>query len=152
MAFWSACPLKTAGSSSREGAPKGARDWRLPSLPSSDLPLNGFSKQERLLKRADFLGLAGQGQKFHTSDFVVLCKEHPASAVRIGITVSRKVGNAVTRNRVKRMIREFYRQNKDFFAPADYNIIAKQGAARLSLSELSKQLGRALQRQLEQQC
>ncbi len=77
---------------------------------------------------------------------------HPASAARVGVTVSRKVGNAVTRNRVKRMIREFYRQNKHLFAPADYNIIAKQSAARLSLSELSNQLGRALQRQLKQQC
>jgi ribonuclease P protein component len=114
--------------------------------------LPGFSKQERLLKRADYLRLSGQAQKVHTTNFVVLwCKSSFPNA-RIGITVSRKVGNSVTRNWLKRLIREFYRHNKNLFGPDDYNIIAKQGAARLVYSELSQELGRALQRHIKQQC
>jgi ribonuclease P protein component len=73
-------------------------------------------------------------------------------SVRIGITVSGKVGNAVTRNRLKRLIREFYRQNKGLFLPRYYNIIAKQGAARLEFSGIIHELGRALQRTIQQQC
>lgn len=112
----------------------------------------GISKHERLLKRADFLRVSGQGEKIHTANFLILWKVSAVSAVRIGITVSGKVGNAVTRNRLKRLIREFYRQNKGLFAPADYNIIAKKGAARLEFSEVGQELGRALQRHLKQQC
>ena len=111
-----------------------------------------FTRQERLRKRADFLRLSHEGQKVHSTNFVVLWKERPEPSVRLGITVSGKVGNAVTRNRVKRLVREFYRLNKDLFAPVDYNIIAKQGAARLDFSEVSQELGRALHRSKKQQC
>jgi len=114
--------------------------------------LSGFPKHERLLKRADFVRLSGKGQKFHTANFVIIRQGTILSDVRIGITVSRKVGNAVTRNRLKRLIREFYRQNKDFFSAADYNIIAKQGAARLVYSELCQELGRVLQLQSKSRC
>lgn len=50
------------------------------------------------------------------------------------------------RNRLKRLLREFYRQNRDLFAAADHNIIARQGAAGLAYGEICKELGRALQR------
>jgi len=111
-----------------------------------------FPRHERLLKRGDFLRLSSHGQKVHTSHFVILWQEPPVPSVRIGITVSGKVGNAVTRNRLKRLIREFYRRNKELFLPVDYNIIAKQGAARLDFSAISHELGRALQRTIQQQC
>jgi ribonuclease P protein component len=112
----------------------------------------GFSRQERLRKRVDFLRLSHEGQKIHSANFIVLWKERPEPSVRLGVTVSGKVGNAVVRNRVKRLVREFYRLNKDLFAPVDYNIVAKQGAARLDFGEVSQELGRAVQRTKKQQC
>jgi len=112
----------------------------------------GFSRQERLRKRVDFLRLSHEGQKIHSANFIVLWKERPEQSVRLGVTVSGKVGNAVVRNRVKRLVREFYRLNKDLFAPVDYNIVAKQGAARLDFGEVSQELGRAVQRTKKQQC
>ena len=111
-----------------------------------------FTRHERLLKRVDYLRLSSEGHKVHTTNFVILWKERPVTSVRLGITVSRKVGNAVMRNRLKRLIREFYRLNKGLFAPVDYNIIAKQGASRLEFSEVSQELGRALQRTIKQLC
>lgn len=112
----------------------------------------GFPRQERILKRTDFLRISGQGNKIHTSNFILIRMESPVSAVRIGITVSGKVGNAVVRNRLKRLIREFYRLSKELFAPADYSIIARKGADRLEFSQICQELGRALRRLHAEQC
>ena len=68
---------------------------------------------------------------------------------RLGVTVSRKVGGAVVRNRVKRCIREWFRcASRDLVAGCDLVIIARRGAASLSgvemhaaLDELVKSLG-----------
>jgi ribonuclease P protein component len=51
---------------------------------------------------------------------------------RVGITVSRRVGNAVTRNRVRRWVREFVRQNAVVPADTDVVFIARSQAARLT--------------------
>jgi len=114
--------------------------------------MSGFPRHERLLKRSDFLRISRHGGKVQTAGFIILWIESPDSAVRIGITVSGKVGNAVVRNRLKRLIREFYRHNKVLFAPADYSIIARQGAARLDHCEVCRELGRALKRLQKQPC
>lgn len=148
MVFLSECPPKTAGLSLREGAPREGSDWQLLSLPNKrSVSQQGFSKAERLLKRKDFLSLAGSRvRKIQTEHFIVLRGEAKGLSARIGITASRKTGNAVARNRSKRSIREFYRLNKPLFLTADYNIIAKPGAARLEYTVLVQELTRALQR------
>ena len=73
----------------------------------------GFPRACRLRKRREFLLVQGRGRRLagrHLQFFVIGRKEPPTSAVaapiRFGITVTRKVGNAVTRNRLKRLIRE----------------------------------------------
>ena len=112
----------------------------------------GFSRNERLLKRPEFLQFSGHGRKLHTDSFIILWNETPGSGPRIGITVSRKVGNAVMRNHLKRLVREFFRCNKNLFLPADYNFIAKQAASRLDFTSLGLELGKAMRRVHLQQC
>ena len=68
-----------------------------------------FPKKVRLLKRAQFLALSKQGEKVHTDSFLAIVLKGTAQNNRIGITISKKVGNAVERNRIKRIIREYFR-------------------------------------------
>jgi len=90
----------------------------------------GYSKQERLLKRGDYLSLNRDGKKYHRRYFLCIYKKGPGNRSRLGLTVSKKVGPAVTRNRIKRACREFFRLNKHLLGGAwDINLIAKKSAA-----------------------
>ncbi len=98
-------------------------------------------KKTRLLKRAQFLTLSKQGIKVHTGYFLALVLKEKAQNNRIGITVSKKVGNAVARNRIKRIIREYFRHNKETMSgPKDINIIAKKGLTTLSNRQIIEKL------------
>jgi ribonuclease P protein component len=110
------------------------------------MSIQGFPKSERLLKRGEFLQLSDRARKIHTKHFIVIRGDVSGHSARLGITASRKTGNAVARNRSKRLIREFYRLHKGLFKFSDYNIIAKPGAARLEFAEIVRELTSALQR------
>lgn len=105
-----------------------------------------FSKAERIRKRPEYVRLSEAGIKSASRNFLVISFRTDDDTTRIGITVSRKVGNAVVRNRLKRLIREFYRLNKSLFGGALHNIIARQGAAQLDAGVLRNELGRLLRR------
>lgn len=72
----------------------------------------GLPKEFRLLKRAEFISQKGKARRIHTRNFTIICSENRKRGPRIGIVASKKVGNAVTRNRIKRLIREFFRLNR----------------------------------------
>ena len=62
---------------------------------------------------------------------------------RLGITVSKRVGNAVERNRIKRIVRDYYRLNRDLISGnRDINIIARKYVASLSNREVRDELGK----------
>jgi len=122
-------------------ANKGAQKARrLYSFKIAHMKENDFPKSERLVKRRDFQCLSKQSWKVHTEHFIIICGKKNSDSRRIGITVSRKVGNAVKRNRTKRMIREFYRLNKPFFLLSDYNFIAKAGVDCMVYPEIVREL------------
>jgi ribonuclease P protein component len=101
----------------------------------------GFPKKTRLRKRPEFIHLSRSGKKQHSANFVVITKETDRSEARLGVTVSSKVGNAVIRNRVKRLLREWFRQCSQQIVPAkDVLIIAKPGAAGLSLLQVASEI------------
>ena len=105
----------------------------------------GFPKQARLRKRPEFIHLSRSGKKQHTANFVVITRETDRSEARLGITVSSKVGNAVVRNRVKRLLRECFRQwNRQIVPPRDILVIAKAGAANLSFLEVASEIRRCV--------
>ena len=99
--------------------------------------VNAFTKELRILKRSRFQELYRKGATFHNRHFVANLLETELLTSRIGITVSKKVGGAVTRNRIKRVVREYFRKNgRQFFENRDIHLIAKRTAAQLSNKEI----------------
>jgi len=92
-----------------------------------------FTKTDRILKRSDFLRLQQTGTKIQNNHFIASYGPGRFNWSRLGITVTRKVGNAAARNRIKRMSREFFRLNRrNLKGSWDIVIIAKKEAVSLS--------------------
>jgi len=101
---------------------------------------------ERLRQRADFLAAAG-GVKVSTPAFVLQARERgDGGAVRVGFTVSRKVGTAVERNRVRRRLKEVVRLTTGLPAGHDYVLIGRRAALAVPFEQITKDFNRALQR------
>jgi ribonuclease P protein component len=103
-----------------------------------------FPPRLRLRKRAEFLALQREGQRAAAPHFVVITRPSDGPS-RLGITTSRKVANAPGRNRIRRLVREFFRHNRLRLAsPRDVLVIARPGAAQVTFSDVHDELSRAL--------
>jgi ribonuclease P protein component len=84
------------------------------------------------------------GVRVASENFVVLAaprREAGGDDARLGITVTRRVGSAVARNRVKRRVRECFRRRREELArPLDVVVIARKGAAALETAQVEAEL------------
>lgn len=99
-------------------------------------------KKERLLKRREYLAVSREvSKRVETKNFLVILRRNELKHSRIGITVTKKIGKAAIRNRIKRQVREFYRKNKRRLPTGyDFVIIARKGAADLDHRLIQDQL------------
>ncbi|HWR02451.1 MAG TPA: ribonuclease P protein component [Humidesulfovibrio sp.] len=89
----------------------------------------GWPKSRRLPNSKHFGACYDQGRKIFTRHFVLFVLEREAADgdLRLGLTVSRKVGRAVWRNRVRRVLREFFRLNQAMIRrPLDIVVVPKR--------------------------
>lgn len=103
---------------------------------------------ERLKQRSDFVA-ATAGAKIHGAGFVLQTRERgDDKPARMGFTVSKKVGNAVERNRVRRRLREMVRLAAADRIPAgrDYVLVGRRAALDLSFDRLVADFSGALRR------
>ncbi len=109
-------------------------------------PARGESlrREEGLRRRADFLQCYRTGRRRHGSLVILYFRKRPPEPphARIGITASRKVGNAVVRHRVKRRIREVYRRwnPRRELPPLDLVVHVLPPARTAEYQELKKDL------------
>ena len=103
---------------------------------------------ERLKQRADFLAAAAGAKGAHVAGFVLQMRERDdRQPPRVGFTVSKKVGNAVERNRVRRRLREVVRgrRRSALRAGCDYVLIGRRAAIALPFDRLGRRFLRRAQ-------
>jgi len=106
-----------------------------------------FAAADRLHRSAEFLRLQRTGVRFSGPHFVVYAGslENEPERSRLGVTVSRRVGIAVVRNRVKRRVRECFRKELRAQIPAGTSmvVIARGGAGGLETAAINDELAMA---------
>jgi ribonuclease P protein component len=111
----------------------------------------GFPARLRIKQRREFLQVQQGGRKHHVRHFIVFVsprrtpQQAPATSLpppaplptRLGITVTRKIGNAVERNRIKRLVREVFRLHRTRLPEGlDLVWVAKQQAAKACFADV----------------
>lgn len=109
--------------------------------------LSSAAQSSRLRRRADFLRAAAKGRKAATHGLVLqaLRRDDEAPA-RIGFTVTKKIGNAVVRNRTRRRLKEAARLElaPQQLAGVDLVLIGREATAKRDFLDLREDLRRAL--------
>ncbi|HEY1554701.1 MAG TPA: ribonuclease P protein component [Kofleriaceae bacterium] len=106
-----------------------------------------ITKEMRLRRRAEFLVIQAEGAKLHGRHLLAIARKQsaPLRVGRLGITVTKKVGNAVVRNRIKRHLREWLRLHGWVPAGWDVVLVAKSSAAgQLHRDDFASDLTRIL--------
>lgn len=120
---------------------------------------NGFEKNrilrnrkslpnaERLKKRREFERIYKKGRRYWNKTFVIYVLPNGMDNSRLGLTVSKKVGKSVKRNRVKRLIRESFRLSKEQIMPGyDIVVVARPPAYGLKCQQARSELLSLLRR------
>jgi ribonuclease P protein component len=106
-----------------------------------------LTKADRILKRREFIALSQSGRRIQNEHFIAIFSPNQLGRSRIGITVTKKVGTAVKRNRIKRLVREHFRLNRHYLSGHwDINVIAKRQAVDFSSEKVFRSLADIVER------
>jgi len=111
----------------------------------------GFPKAARIRRRREFLAFGRSGERRRTESFVVLARPATEEA-RLGLTISRKIGSACVRNRLKRRLREVFRRHPSRASfRQDVVLIAKEGSGTLTFEDVKREFDSAFARRVPSQ-
>jgi ribonuclease P protein component len=98
-----------------------------------------MDKSERIKKNSQFRFIYSRGKSYSNDKLVLYIFKNRKSINRIGLSVSKKVGKSVVRNRIKRLIREGYRLNKNMYKKGfDLIFIARAGAKNAKFTDIER--------------
>ena len=100
-----------------------------------------MKKSFRVKREKDFKAIFKDGTSFANRKFVVYQLENQQNHFRVGLSVSKKLGNAVTRNQIKRRIRDILQSVKGSLVEhVDFVVIARKGVETLEYADMEKNL------------
>jgi len=106
-----------------------------------------MSKLKVIKKSSEFNKIFARGRSVSDDRFVLIARKTGTDSIRFGFSVSKKVGKAVTRNRVKRLLKEVCRLDMQNFVPGyDYMIIARKGSADCEFNNIKARMVRLVYR------
>ncbi|MEZ7744029.1 ribonuclease P protein component [Gemella sanguinis] len=105
-----------------------------------------MKKEYRVKKSQDFDNIIRKKQSFANRQFVIYYQENKLDHMRLGISVSKKLGKAHERNKLKRYVRESFKTRKDFLKNYDIIIIVRPAAKGLSFLEFGSSIDHVLKR------
>ena len=107
--------------------------------PGAERQGEGFPKALRLLRRYEFLQVQEGGQKISADCLLALVKRNGRPYTRLGLTVSSKVGNAVVRVRLRRLLRELFRKRRGQWpAGLDVVLVVRSSAKEVGFTEMAR--------------
>lgn len=100
-----------------------------------------FTKTDRIRTTTEYRTLSKCGARHYSDYFIIVYRKNQIPQTRLGVTVSKRVGKAVTRNRIKRIIREYFRSNRSILpVRLDINVIARQPSGNIGNAVLRDHL------------
>ena len=98
-----------------------------------------FEKKFRLLSASDFSALKIGSLSIKKPAVIVYYKKNSLNLTRIGLSVSKKIGNSVIRNRLKRLIRELFRQSSNKYLGYDILFVVSWSRAIINIPQSKKE-------------
>ena len=114
--------------------------------------MKNFPKKNRILKSSEYKITLAQGEKAICRDLVCWATPNTQGLSRMGLIVSKKVGNAVIRNRVKRVLREIFRQWGKTLGHMDIVVIARWNSGEVDFREFKQEFIQTIQRLKKRLC
>lgn len=108
---------------------------------------NSFAPADRIRKKSEYAAVFSDSRKVADRYFVCYLAKQEQQGSKMGLAVSRKVGKAVTRNRIKRYLREFFRTHRQrLIVSCPFVVVARPPAAELDYATCVQMVERLLQR------
>jgi ribonuclease P protein component len=105
-----------------------------------------FGRDRRVLRRADYLETYSSGRRYVGRWLVLFVRPARGSCARLGVTITKKTGSAVVRNRLRRKLRELFRRSSALRAAVDVIVNVRAGAEETTYAELSRDFDKLVAR------
>lgn len=99
-----------------------------------------MKKENRILTYSEFSEIIGTTKRLKTPHFLINFRFNEENKARIGVSVSKRNGNAVTRNKIKRQIRYIVGKHFDMSRPVDLVIVARVTYNYLDFAQIENEL------------
>jgi ribonuclease P protein component len=103
-----------------------------------------IGREQRIRDSSEFRGVLRRGRRLDGRLFVLYLRRNARPAARLGLSVGRRVGSAVRRNRVKRLLRVAFAETTNLQVPVDVVVVPKPEIVGHGLEEIRAELQRRI--------